>query len=138
MARPSAPAFNRLKLMFAASRLGITSRLAVPLRRLSGTARSRSVSISAASGCISPSTSSSGRAARIRARAWRIRRALSDLLDPNEECDISAALGTMPKARTASAARPVISATWAAVGSRFMCVSQTNSAPDCRIRQERA
>ena len=61
--------------MFAASSVGMTSRFAVPVSRLSGTARSRIASTSAASACISPSISSSGARARISASAARILRA---------------------------------------------------------------
>ena len=62
---------------------------------------------SAASPCISPSTSSSDRASRISASASRIFRADGASELPKLECDSSATFGVMPKRRTSSAASSV-------------------------------
>src|SRR5574340_831283 len=70
---PSPPlTLSRLNAMLAASRLGMMSRLASPLSSDSGNVLWRMVSDSAASPCISPSTSSSGASAAISSRARRI------------------------------------------------------------------
>lgn len=122
--------------MLAASTEGITSRFAVPASRLSATARSRITSTSAASPCISPSTSRSGARSRIIAKARRILRAESLSLAPKFECDSSATFGAMPNWVTAWAASRVISVICSAVGSTTMCVSQMNNDPAGRIRQD--
>src|SRR3546814_4542194 len=73
--------------MLAASSVGMTSRLAVPFSLEFGKMFSRIASLSAASACISPSTSRSGeRRCRI-ARALRIFCAEGELEDPKLECD---------------------------------------------------
>ena len=51
---------KQLMVMFAASRFGMISRFASPLSLVFGNTRSRTTRDSAASPCISPSTSSSG------------------------------------------------------------------------------
>ena len=114
------------------------SRFAVPFNRLSGTALSRIDSTSAASACISPSISNVGARVRIMTSACRIFRAEALSLAPKLECDTSAALGTRPNPRTASAASRVISVICSAVGSITMKVSQMNSTPFGTIRQDRA
>ncbi len=127
--RPSAAALSRLSAMFAASSEGKTSRFAAPSSGESATASARSDGASAASACISPSTASPGARSRTSASAWRIRRAEGAWLDPKEECDSSATFGAMPKARTCSAARHVISHNSSAVGSSSRCVSTKNRCP---------
>ena len=77
-------------------------------------------------------------ALRISARAWRILRALGELLAPKLECDSSATFGTRPKPATAVAASAVISASCSAVGSTFMCVSARKMAPLCRMTADSA
>ena len=77
----------------------------------------RTSSDRAASPCISPSTSRPGSSALISARAAFIFVACGCVLEPKLECDSSATLGVMPKRRISSAARRVISAICAAVGS---------------------
>ena len=93
------------------------STLASRLSAAPGCTRSSVGSDSAASPCISPSTSNGGCSERIRASAWRILRALGASPLPKLECEISATCGVMPKRRTSSAASTVISASWAGLGS---------------------
>ena len=79
--------------------------------------RARIAADSAASACISPSTSSSGARARISASARRILAALAVSRLPKLECESSATLGSMPNRRTVSAAMSVVSAISSAGGS---------------------
>ena len=109
----------RLKEMLAASRLGITSRLASPLRRESGCSLSRISTDNAASPCISPSTLRLGQVACRISHARRILRADAELELPKFECDSSATFGSIPKRRSSSAAMRAISATSSALGFSF-------------------
>ncbi len=68
----SASTFANWKAMLAASRFGKIRMLASPFSREVGSTRSRSVSDSAVSACISPSTSSSGARSAMSASAARI------------------------------------------------------------------
>src|SRR6185437_8242837 len=111
--------FSRLKEMFAASSVGMTRRFASPFRRDCGKAAWRTSSESAASPCISPSTSRSGMRSRMRASAWRIFAAEGASLVPKLECETSATLGVRPKRRISSLASAVISRSCSGVGSRF-------------------
>ena len=114
----------------------MTIRLAEPVRGLLETTRARRCSLSAASACISPSSSKSGSEARSNDIALRILMALGEWEVPKLECDSNAALGASPKRRTVLAARRVISAICSAVGSTLTWVSQKNSAPLGRIRAD--
>src|SRR6185437_4269863 len=116
--------FRRLNAMFAASRVGITSRFASPFRRELGNAARRTSSESAASACISPSISSAGMRSWMRARASRIFTAEGALLDPKLEWETSATFAVRPKRRISSTAREVISRSCSGVGSWFAYVSQ--------------
>src|SRR5262249_5637381 len=124
---------NRVKAILAASKVGITKRLAEPESGLLDTLRERRDSLKAASACISPSISKSGLPARSRANALRILAAQGEGDVPKLEWDSSAALGASPKRRTLLAASRVISAICSAVGSTLTWVSQKNSAPLGRI-----
>src|SRR6478609_1387545 len=96
VARPS-------EAILAASSVGITTRLAGPLRREFGKISSRIRVERAASACISPSTSSFGcHNVRISSTS-RILRAEGVSSVPKLECDNSATFGFMPKRRTSSA-----------------------------------
>ena len=108
---PPAAAFSRLNAMFAASSVGMISRFASPFSRELGMTVLRTSSDSAASPCISPSTSRSGsmRADQRERRAASSSPTAASLM-PKLECDSSATLGVMPKRRISSAASSVISA----------------------------
>ena len=110
---------SRLNEMFAASSVGMMSRLASPFNCELGNADMRTSSCSAASPCISPSHSSSGSIIFTSASAPCIFLADAFVDDPKLECDRNATLGTMPKRRISSAASSVISASCSAVGSEL-------------------
>src|SRR3546814_7264854 len=88
--------------MLAASRVGITSRLAAPFSLEFGKIRLRMPASMAASPCISPSTSMSGASSCRRARAARILSAEGLSAVPKLECDSSATFGWIPKRRTSA------------------------------------
>src|SRR5260221_3055685 len=111
--------FSRLNEMLAASSVGMMRRLASPLRREFGKALERTSSESAASPCISPSTSSAGIFSRIIASAVRILRAEGASLVPKLEWETSATFGARPKRRISSAASIVISTICSGVGFTF-------------------
>ena len=110
--------------MLAASRFGHDQNIGLALQARVTAARGRgSPAISAVSACISPSTSSSGRALaqdRQRARASSAPRRVAA---PKSECERSAIFGSMPKRRTCSAHSTAISAISLGVGSRLTWVS---------------
>src|SRR5262249_10456641 len=117
--RPSAACFSRLKAILAASSEGQTTRLAGTFRRERGKAVWRMSGSSAASPCISPSTSSAG-ARRCRGLpASGLLRAEGCSERPKLECEISATLGWMPKRSTSSAASSVMSTRVSTSGSWF-------------------
>src|SRR5262249_39420893 len=122
--------------ILAASKVGITRRLADPLSGLLDTLRERKDSLKAASACISPSISKSGFPARSRARALRILVAQGEGDVPKLEWESSDALRARPKRRVLLAARRVISAICWAVGATLTWVSKKNSAPLGRISAE--
>ena len=121
--------------MLAASMLGITSRLASPLRVPSGISLWRASASSAMSPCISPSHSSQGACSRSSASVRRIFCALGVSWVPKLLCDSNAAFGVMPKRSISSAAIAVISASCSGLGSALTCVSTTNTCRPGSSRQ---
>ena len=118
MVTPSPPVtFSMLKEMFAASRFGITSKFAPPFSVESGWTWLRMTSDSAASPCISPSTSRFGTRSTSRRRTSRILRADFESSLPKLECDSNATFGSRPNRRTASAASRAMPASCLAEGS---------------------
>src|SRR5258706_7096815 len=110
---------SKLNEMLAASSVGMMRRLASPFSRVLGNALARTSSESAASPCISPSTSSSGMRARISSSAARIFTAEGASLVPKLECETRATFGARPKPRTSSAASIGISRSCSSDGSTF-------------------
>ena len=110
-------ALSTLKVMLAASSVGITSRLASRVSAAPGKSWSSSSRDKAASPCISPSTSNAGWSERINSSARRILRALAVSSLPKLECDSRATCGLMPKRRISSAASTAISASCSGLGS---------------------
>ncbi len=111
----------------------------MPVSRLSGTARSRIASTSAASACISPSTSRSGAFSRSSAKARRILRA--DSLNRWRRSSSATAAPPSALCRTGSPPRPPAPSFRQSArrsGSTTICVSHRNSVPCGRIRQPSA
>ncbi len=109
--------------MFAASRFGMISTLASPLRREPGSTLSRIACDRAVSAAISPSTSRSGARSRRSARAWRILRDEAVSNEPKSAWLTSAIFGDRPKRRAVSPQAMATSAISSALGSGRTWVS---------------
>ena len=131
---PSVAACSRVKAILAASSVGITSRLAEPVSRLSGTARSRSARSAPHRHAFRHPPPAPARAHGSAPAPAHLARGCGIARRRSWNGTAAPPWASRPKRRTASAASRVISAICSAVGSTLTWVSQKNSAPLGRIR----